>query len=61
MDPRIQLAAASGLAATPWWASWIDLLHKGAGTIAAVCGAILGVVAVYRWWTQRKGKENDPS
>lgn len=58
MDPRIQLPAAGVLMATPWWASWIDILHKGAGTVAAVCGALLGAVAVYRWLKGlRKGPE----
>lgn len=57
MDPRIQLPAAGGLVTTPWWSEWLDLVHQGFSTIAVICGAVIGVVSVYRMWKASREKK----
>jgi len=45
---KAQLVLGATLVMTPWWAAAIQLTSLVAGAIAAVCGAIVGVNAVYR-------------
>lgn len=45
---KFEVALGGGLVATPWWATWMESISFGASMVAAVCGAIVGLHAVYR-------------
>lgn len=50
MDPRIEIAGGSALMAAPWWAAALQDVSLVTSTVAAVCGAVVGIHAVYRIW-----------
>lgn len=45
---KFEVVLGSGLIATPWWATWVESVSVGASMVAAICGAIVGLHAVYR-------------
>ena len=53
---KLDAAVGGGLMTTPLWALLLHDISTIASAIAAVCGAILGVNAVYRLW-RRHGNE----
>lgn len=53
---KLQAGLGAGLFATPWWAAMIHDISALAGMIAAICGAIIGVHAVYRIYRGRNGR-----
>lgn len=48
LQAKAELALGGGLVTTPLWAILLRDISLIASTIAAVCGAIVGVHAVYR-------------
>jgi uncharacterized membrane protein YuzA (DUF378 family) len=48
LSPKLQLAIGGTLFTTPLWSFVLDVVAKGFGAIAAVCGAIIGIHGVYR-------------
>lgn len=62
MDPNVvsaktQLAVGAGLAAAPLWVTYAQNISIVAAMIAGVCGAILGVHAVFRLFVGSKPPE----
>lgn len=53
LSPVPQLALGAGLMATPAWVQWAQNVSIIAGAVAAVCGAIVGIHAVWRLWRRR--------
>lgn len=51
------LASGGILATTPAWSKWIGHVHDIAGMLAAVCGAVLGIGAVYHMLTKKRGPQ----
>lgn len=52
-SPKVQIAVGGGLMTTPGWVMLFQNISIVASTIAAVCGAILGIAGVYRMWRRR--------
>jgi len=46
--PKVQVAVGGGLMTTPGWMMLFQGISIVASTIAAICGAIIGVYGVYR-------------
>ncbi len=58
MSGPIQTTAlVSGLVSAPWWVQWLGTANLVFGTVAAIAGAIIGVVAVWKLWQKHKGKQ----
>lgn len=55
--PTVKAEALVGgaLVTTPVWALVLHEVSLIASTVAAVCGAIVGLHAVYRLWKRRRG------
>jgi len=51
---KTQAAVGAGLVTTPLWVYLLQSAALIASTIAAVCGAILGLHAVWRLWRRRR-------
>lgn len=50
---RLAAAATAGVTA-PWWVELLQGVNLIASTVAAVAGAITGVVVVYRLWKRSR-------
>ena len=55
--PTVKAEAIVGgaLVTTPVWALALHEVSLVASTVAAVCGAVVGLHAVYRLWKRRRG------
>ncbi len=53
-DAGLEAALGAGLMTTPLWALVLHDVSMLASTVAAICGAIIGVHAVLRLWRQRR-------
>jgi hypothetical protein len=53
IDPRLQATASVPLITAPWWVDVLQNVSLVGSTIAAVCGAIVGLHAVVRLWRKR--------
>lgn len=51
---KFEVVLGGGLVGTPWWATWMESISFGASMVAAVCGAIVGLHAVYRLIKRRQ-------
>jgi len=51
---RTEATLGAGLMTTPFWVSLLNNIGWVASIIAAVCGAIVGIHAVWRIWSNRK-------
>jgi hypothetical protein len=51
---KLEAIGGGALMTTPVWAMLLHDISLWASTIAAVCGAILGIHAVYRLWRREK-------
>lgn len=48
MNPADQKAVVSfGLMTAPWWFDLVHAVNEVAATVSVVCGAIVGLAAVY--------------
>lgn len=54
-----EAAIGGGLMLTPWWAKWLHVVAGVAGDLAAICGFIIGVHAIYRLVRARMNPKND--
>ncbi len=50
-----QTAAGAVLLTTPFWADFLYTVNIVAATIAAICGAIVGLAGVWRIFASRRG------
>lgn len=48
IQPKVQAAIGAGLMSTPLWVNVLQTASLIASTIAAICGAIVGIHAVIR-------------
>ncbi len=48
VQAKLQIGLGGALVATPWWTELFTNIHLIFGAVAAVCGAIVGVHAVWR-------------
>lgn len=54
LSVRTEATLSAGLLSTPFWVSLLNNIGWLASIIAAVCGAIVGVHAVWRIWKNRQ-------
>lgn len=50
VQAKLEAAGGAALMTTPIWAMIMQDINLLASTIAAVCGAIIGIHAVWRLW-----------
>ncbi len=48
LGTHYELAGGVVLMGAPWWVTWLEYVSVLASAIAAICGAILGIHAVWR-------------
>jgi len=53
---RAEAALGAGLISTPVWMTALNDISSVAGFVATICGAIVGIHAVYRIWKNRRRK-----
>jgi predicted phage tail protein len=51
----IQTAAGAVLLATPFWAQLLSTVNMVAGAVASVCGAVVGLIGVWRIFRPKRG------
>lgn len=56
MIAKAEAAVSAVLMATPWWVSIIAEVNTIASAVAAICGAVVGIHAVYRIWKHNRKK-----
>lgn len=54
VQAKVEAVIGAGLFAAPLWVGWIGTVSMVASMIAACCGALVGIHAVWRIWRRRK-------
>lgn len=50
---KINLSIAGALVASPWWLEWVGYVSNMAQAVAAISGALIGLVTLYRLLRKR--------
>jgi uncharacterized membrane protein YqjE len=52
-DAKLQAVAGLSLMTTPVWVIWLQYIDFAFSAVAAICGAIIGIHAVWRLYRRR--------
>ncbi|GAB4225309.1 MAG: hypothetical protein Kow0032_00840 [Methyloligellaceae bacterium] len=52
-------AVAAALMSSPAWAPWLASVNELLTTITLLCGALLGIGRLWRFWTRRRETRPD--
>ena len=53
---KIEAAVGLGLMTTPGWTAWLQTFSVAMSALAAACGAVVGIHAVWQLRKRRKGR-----
>lgn len=59
LSAKAEASIGGVLVAAPWWSHYLVEINVIAGTIATICGAVVGLHAVwriYKHWRRKKEK-----